>query len=57
MVYQMMHSNVTPGYMALALFSVCNWLQDVILVCLSSEDLVAVVDLLNSYTGFWSFTT
>jgi len=56
-VYQMMHSNVTPGYMALALFSVCNWLQDVILVCLSSEDLVAVVDLLNSYTGFWSFTT
>jgi len=51
-VYQMMHSNVTPGYMALALFSVCNWLQDVILVWLASGELVIVADPLNSYIDF-----
>jgi len=54
--YQIMNSNVTPGYMALASFTVCNWLQDVILVCLISEEL-AVADPLNSYIDFWSFTT
>jgi len=55
--YQIMHSNVTPGYMALASFTICNWLQDVILVCLDSEELVVVADPLKSYIDFWSFTT
>ena len=56
-VYQMLYSNVTSGYMALALFSICDWLQDVILVWLASGELVIIADPLNSYIDFWSFTT
>jgi len=56
-VYQMLYSNVTSGYMALALFSICDWLQDVILVWLASGELVIIADPLNSYIDFWLFTT
>jgi hypothetical protein len=31
-VYQILHSNVAPAYASLASFSVCNWLQDVVLL-------------------------
>ncbi|KAG6808076.1 hypothetical protein H0H92_005460 [Tricholoma furcatifolium] len=30
--YQYLHSNVAPAYMSLACFSVCNWLQDSVLL-------------------------
>lgn len=30
--YQILHSNVPPAYASLAAYSVCNWLQDVVLV-------------------------
>jgi len=47
--YQIRNSNVTPGYMSLASFSICNWLQDVILVCFAFGGLDVTADLLNSY--------
>jgi len=30
--YQILHSNVAPAYASIALFSVCNWFQDVVLL-------------------------
>ena len=33
--YQIMHSNVAPGYASIASYTVCNWLQDAILVSVS----------------------
>ena len=47
--YQIMNSTVTPGYMSLASFTVCNWLQDVIIVCFAFRELDVAADLLNSY--------
>ena len=34
-VYQIMNSNVAPAYASISAYSVCNWLQDVVLVSAS----------------------
>jgi len=55
--YQILNSNVAPGYASLASYSICNWLQDVILVRLSPEELVLTTDPSNSCVDSWSFMT
>ncbi len=55
--YQIMNSNVASGYASLASYSVCNWLQDVILVRLSLEQLGLTTDFLHSYIDSWSSMT
>lgn len=35
--YQILNSNVAPAYASIASYSVCNWLQDIVLVRSSLE--------------------
>ena len=48
--YQILHSNVAPAYASIASFSVCNWLQDAVLVRSSLQIIILIANFFfNSY--------
>lgn len=50
--YQILHSNVPPAYASLASFSVCNWFQDVVLVCMPLQEICFLSSCLRQLYRF-----